>query len=267
MRCLLTAILSTIVLLGCTSPDDTVPTSQQTPASIRIATYNIKHGRGMDGTVDLERTAATLQALDADIIALQEVDDRASRSGRVDQATWLAERLDMYAAYGSFMPFQGGRYGLAILSRNRIESHESWRLTDGNEPRVALAARIRIDSGETITAVAVHFDWVEDDGYRFAQARETITRLQALEIPWIVFGDFNDVPTSRTMNAFERIGRNAAKPVGNAATFPSDQPKIEIDYIFNGPPARWRPAIAEVIPESISSDHRPVITKLSLIRN
>lgn len=264
MRCLLTAILSTIVLLGCTSPDDTVPTSQQTPASIRIATYNIKHGRGMDGTVDLERTAATLQALDADIIALQEVDDRASRSGRVDQATWLAERLDMYAAYGSFMPFQGGRYGLAILSRNRIESHESWRLPDGNEPRVALAARIRTDSGETITAVAVHFDWVEDDGYRFAQAGETITRLQALEIPWIVFGDFNDVPTSRTMNAFERIGRNAAKPVGNAATFPSDQPKIEIDYIFNGPPARWRPAIAEVIPESISSDHRPVITELCL---
>ena len=185
----------------------------------------------------------------------------------MDQATWLAERLDMHAAYGSFMPFQGGRYGLAILSRNPIESHESWRLPDGNEPRVALAARIRTNSGETITAVVVHFDWVEDDGHRFAQADETVTRLQTLETPWIVFGDFNDVPGSRTMNAFERIGRNAAKPVGNAATFPSDQPEIEIDHIFNGPPACWRPAIAEVIPESLGSDHRPVITELCLIRN
>ena len=267
MRCLLTAILSTAVLLGCASPNDTVPASQQTLTTLRIATYNIKHGRGMDGTVDLERTASTLQALGADIIALQEVDDRARRSGGVDQATWLAERLDMHAAYGSFMVFQGGRYGLAILSRNPIESHESWRLPDGNEPRVALAARIRTNSGETITAVVVHFDWVEDDGHRFAQADETVTRLQTLETPWIVFGDFNDVPGSRTMNAFERIGRNAAKPVGNAATFPSDQPEIEIDHIFNGPPACWRPAIAEVIPESLGSDHRPVITELCLIRN
>lgn len=267
MRFFLPAILITTVLMGCRSATGTKQDSHTTPAPIRVATYNIKHGLGMDGRLDLERTATTLHALDADIIALQEVDERARRSGTIDQASWLAERLGMHAAYGAFMDFQGGRYGLAILSRTPIESHESWRLPDGNEPRVALAAHIRTDSGETITAVAVHFDWVEDDGYRFAQAGETISRLQALETPWIVFGDFNDVPGSRTMNAFERIGRNAAKLEGRAATFPSDQPEIEIDYIFNGPPARWRPASAEVIPESLSSDHRPVITELCLIRN
>ena len=96
--------------------------SSDTSAPIRVATYNIKHGRGMDGVLDLERTLATLKSLNADVIALQEVDDQARRSGGVDQASWLAERLGMHAAYGAFMDFQGGRYGLAILSRRPILS-------------------------------------------------------------------------------------------------------------------------------------------------
>ena len=241
--------------------------SPENATAIRVATYNIKHGRGMDGTIDLERTATTLAALDADLIALQEVDDQARRSGGVDQAAWLANRLDMHAAHGAFMDFQGGRYGLAILSRRPIQSHEVWRLSDGNEPRVALAARIPTESGKAITAIAVHFDWVEDDHYRFEQARETIRRIEAVETPWILFGDFNDTPGSRTINAFEQIGRNAAKPADAAATFPADQPTIEIDYIITGPPDDWMPASSTVVAESITSDHRPVMTELLLIKD
>ena len=237
------------------------------PTALRVATYNINHGGGMDGVIDLERTAATLATLDADLIALQEVDDRASRSGGVDQAAWLADRLGMHAAYGSFMDFQGGRYGLAILSRHPIKSHEAWRLPDGNEPRVALAARIATGSGETITAIAVHFDWVDDDGFRYDQARETIRRIEELETPWIVFGDFNDTPGSRTMNAFGRIGRNAVKPEDYAATFPADRPTIEIDFIITGPAEAWAPATATVIPEPRTSDHRPVVAELRLIED
>ena len=264
MHRLLSALWMLTVLTGCSTTDGT-GTSHQESMVIRAATYNIKHGRGMDGAIDLERTADVLRALNADIIALQEVDDRARRSGGVDQASWLAERLDMHSAYGSFMAFQGGRYGLAILSKAPILSHASWRLPDGNEPRVALAACIRTDQGEEITAVAVHFDWVENDTFRFEQARETIVRMESIETPWIAFGDFNDVPDSRTIQAFERVGDNACKPSGNAATFPSDRPEIEIDFIFSGPSGRWHPAIAEVIPETVGSDHRPVITELHLI--
>ena len=240
--------------------------SPENATAIRVATYNIKHGRGMDGTIDVERTATTLAALDADLIALQEVDDQARRSGGVDQAAWLANRLDMHAAHGAFMDFQGGRYGLAILSRRPIQSHEAWRLPDGNEPRVALAARILTDSGEPITAIVVHFDWVDDDGYRFEQARETIRRIETLETPWIVFGDFNDTPGSRTINAFEQISRNAQKPEDDAATFPADEPTIEIDFIMTGPPSAWMPATAMVIPETLTSDHRPVMTELLPLR-
>ena len=266
MRFLFTLLALSTSLMGCSSMDETHVSPHDTTA-IRVATYNIKHGRGMDGTIDLERTAETLISMDADIIALQEVDDRARRSGDIDQASWLADRLGMHAAYGSFMEFQGGRYGLAILSRQPIQSYESWRLADGHEPRVALAADILTGSGDVITMIVVHYDWVEDDGYRFDQAQETIRRIETLETPWIVLGDFNDVPGSRTMVAFETIGRNVLKPVDDAATFPSGHPEVEIDHIITGPADVWRPASAMVIPESRTSDHRPVMSELILIRN
>ena len=238
--------------------------SSDTSAPIRVATYNIKHGRGMDGVLDLERTLATLKSLNADIIALQEVDDQARRSGGVDQASWLAKRLGMHAAYGAFMDFQGGRYGLAILSRRPILSRESWRLPEGNEPRVALATRIEVNTGQVITAVAVHFDWVKDDDFRYAQALETLRKIQTLDTPWIAFGDFNDVPGSRTLNAFEKIGSNSMKDQSATATFPADHPTIEIDFIVTGPPNSWKTASATVIPEGVTSDHRPVLTELFL---
>jgi len=117
MRFYLSVILISAVLSGCSSLTKSHELSHDASSAIRVATYNIKHGRGMDGTLNLERTLVTLKTLNADIIALQEVDDQARRSGGVDQASWLAERLGMHAAYGAFMDFQSGRYGLAILSR------------------------------------------------------------------------------------------------------------------------------------------------------
>ncbi|MCH2154165.1 MAG: gluconate 2-dehydrogenase subunit 3 family protein [Phycisphaerales bacterium] len=82
--------------------NSTGESSPENATAIRVATYNIKHGRGMDGTIDLERTAATLEALKADLIALQEVDDQARRSGGVDQAAWLEAELDARAK-GDFL--------------------------------------------------------------------------------------------------------------------------------------------------------------------
>ena len=162
-------------------------------------------------------------------------------------------------AYGAFMDFQGGRYGLAILSRRPIQSHESWRLPEGNEPRVALATRIETDAGKVVTAVAVHFDWVKDDGFRYAQAMETLRQIQTLDTPWIVFGDFNDVPESRTMNAFRQVGKDATKPRDSATTFPADQPRIEIDYIMTGPPSCVGPYA--FMPRSLRNPSPPTIDR------
>ncbi|MCY3003234.1 MAG: hypothetical protein NTV21_15650, partial [Planctomycetota bacterium] len=64
------------------------------PRELRVASYNIKHGEGLDGRVDLERTAAVLARFDADLIALQEVDVGVRRSGGVDQPHALAQQLE-----------------------------------------------------------------------------------------------------------------------------------------------------------------------------
>ena len=96
MRFYLSVILISAVLSGCSSLTKSHESSHDASSAIRVATYNIKHGRGMDGTLDLERTATTLESLGADIIALQEVDDQARRSGGIDQAEAVEFMDDMH---------------------------------------------------------------------------------------------------------------------------------------------------------------------------
>src|SRR5690606_16137530 len=97
----------------------------------RVVSYNIHHGLGMDDSVNLERTARVLRTLQADIAGLQEVDSSVQRSGGVDQAAVLGEMLGMDHAFGAFMPYEGGRYGMAILSKFPIVRSESVRLPEG----------------------------------------------------------------------------------------------------------------------------------------
>ncbi|MFN7172650.1 MAG: endonuclease/exonuclease/phosphatase family protein [Fimbriimonadaceae bacterium] len=233
-------------------------------ARFRVATYNIRHGRGMDEELDLDRTVRTIRSLRADIVALQEVDDRASRSGGTNQAAALGRELNMHAAYGAFMPFQGGWYGLALLSKYPFVRVRSLPLPVGNEPRVALVADVRAPNGEIFTVINVHFDWVEDDGLRFSQASAVANYLQELPDPFIVIGDFNDAPASRTLDLFRSITIEARK---NSPTYPADRPTVEIDYIFAGLPDRWRVGRARVVDEPLTSDHRPVVADIILRRS
>ncbi len=236
----------------------------QSGADVRVVSYNIKHGRGNDNIVDLERTAGVLRALDPDIIGLQEVDDRATRSGGVRQAEHLGRMLGMHHAFGPFMDFQGGAYGMAILSRYPITSTRSIRLPDGNEPRVALAVEVRLPGGHALTIINVHFDWVGDDGFRFAQATALASELDALNTPYILVGDFNDTPESRTLRLFQSRAAHAAKPSSDRYTFPSTGPQREIDFIFFAPASMFSTHDVRVIDEPVASDHRPVLAVLRM---
>jgi len=231
---------------------------------LRVVSYNIKHGRGNDNVVDLERTARVLRALSPDIVGLQEVDDLATRSGGVPQADRLGQLLGLHHAFGRFMDFQGGAYGMAILSRHPIVRTESVRLPDGNEPRVALAVDVLLPGDRRITIVNVHFDWVGDDGFRFAQAMALTTYLDALKTPYVLLGDFNDEPESRTLALFKRRATEARKPEGDRLTFSSTEPTKEIDFIFTAPAAAWRAREVRVITEPVASDHRPLLAVLEL---
>lgn len=254
--------LAVLLLAGCASAQPAASPQVGAPLVWRVVSYNIRHGEGADERLDLERTAAVLRRLDPDIVALQEVDERVERTGGVDQAARLGSLLGMRHAFGSFMDYQGGRYGLAILSRCEIRRVEPLRLTDGNEPRVALVVEVEDANGGPVTVIGVHFDWVGDDGFRFTQAGEVARFLDGLDGRWILLGDFNDQPGSRTLDLFHARAEEAAKPRDRRYTFPSDDPEREIDFIFTAPADAWRARSVEVVPETVASDHRPVVAVL-----
>ena len=179
--------------------------AEPTPSQrLRLVSYNIKHGLGNDGRLDLERTAALLNNLHADFIGLQEVDNKVKRSGMVDQAQTLGKSLSMHSAFGSFMDYQGGKYGLGILSKHPILAANEIKLPTGNEPRVALACKIQLPDRREIMVVNLHFDWVKDDKFRFQQAKELAKYLGTLTLPYVLMGDFNDVAISYIGFAFQR---------------------------------------------------------------
>lgn len=265
MRPLLGALLAAALMVAATAcgPNDRSgalhgPPPATDQGALRLVSYNIRHGRGMDDRVDLERTARVLREQAPDLVALQEVDRRAERSGGVDQAAELGRLLDMTPAFEPFMGFQGGHYGMAILTR--LPLLRSWpiELPDGQEPRVALAAQVLLPRGDTVVAVNVHFDWIDDDRARFAQASALVQVLDTLPHPWIVIGDLNDETGSRTLELFEARATVAARPEESRYTFSTDEPRRTIDFILPGPPAQWEVLEAGVVDERMASDHFPV---------
>jgi len=251
-----------LALLGVVSIASPVEPSIQRADALRVVSYNIKHGRGNDNVVDLARTAAVIRAQRPDIVGLQEVDDRAERSGKVPQAERLGQLLGMHHAFGRFMDFQGGAYGMSILTRQPIVSTTSVQLPEGNEPRIALIVQTRLGNGRPLTVVNVHFDWVSDDRFRFAQAEAVAKYLDGLTTPYILLGDFNDLPDSRTLALFKARAGEARKPETDRFTFSATEPAREIDFIFFAPPSEWRAREVMVIDERVASDHRPVVAVL-----
>lgn len=262
-RRVLVHLAAALLATGCATAVPGGPT----PDTItwRVASYNIHHAGGMDDRVDVPRIADVIRRMSADVVALQEVDNGVARSGGEDQAARLGELLGMHHAFGSFMDYQGGRYGMAILSRCPIRSVEPVRLVEGNEPRIALAVTIAQPDGSILTVVNVHFDWVGDDSFRFQQARQVAEYLDGIDGPWILAGDFNDQPGSRTLDLFHARAREAAKPRGSRFTFSSTEPVREIDFVFAAPADAWSVGTVEVVDEPMASDHRPVIAELSTV--
>lgn len=255
----LVVALLTASLIGCAAPHSAEPGPTFEP--LRVLSYNTHHGQGIDGVVDLQRIAEVIMQAGADLVALQEVDERTRRTGGIDQAGELARLTGMYHAFAPFMDFQGGRYGLAVLSRFPMEEMRVIDLPPGaHEPRTALAITVAPPGHGRLTFVSLHLDWLEPDTNRFAQARALVDALSA-DSPVILAGDFNDTPESRTMRLFLSEFAEAPKPENARWTFPSDRPEQEIDFIIFRPVDAWTGS-SRVLDEEIASDHRPVLAVL-----
>lgn len=228
--------------------------SAEAPA-LRVLCWNLHHGVGEDGKLDLPRIANVIAAAKPDLVALQEVDVLCTRSGKVDQAAELAKLTGMHGVFGKAMDFQGGGYGQAILSRFPIGETKVHALPGKGEPRIAFEAQVSIGEKET-RFISVHLDL--DAAQRLEQAKTLAQVLTAGEKPMILCGDFNDGPDSPALKEVS----HALKPVPKRApvlTCPAGKPVEEIDHMLV---VRWVPTTEMVVlPEAVASDHRPILAE------
>lgn len=225
---------------------------------LRVAAYNIRHGEGVDRTLDLARIADVLAQLDADVIALQEVDQGTDRTGRVDQAAAIAARLGYRGVHGAHRPFQGGAYGNAVLTRLPVRASRTHAVPPAAGQALAvLEVEVAMPGLGPVSVVSVHLAGSLDD--RMAQA-QAITRLfAAADRPIVLAGDFNGRPDDAAVAWLSGRWRRLEKN-GPRETFPADRPDREIDFMMvAADEARLELVEHRVLPESMAADHRPLL--------
>lgn len=214
----------------------------------------------MDSVLDLERIAALIRSVDPDLVALQEIDSVTTRTGGVDQAAELGRLTGLEARYGRFMPYREGAYGMAILSRWPVEESSNLRLPDGEEPRTALSAVVRLPaSGERLRFVSIHLYRTEEE--RMAQAVALDSLLDGSGLPTILAGDFNSTPDSPVM-ARLRSSWDIVPKGDDRFTFSSYDPVREIDFVLVRPGDRFQLLSQRLLDEPVASDHRAVFVEM-----
>lgn len=251
-----------MVATACHTPAPSTEPAGPAADTLRVLAYNIHHGEGRDGVLDLDRIAAVVRRLDPDLVALQEVDRGVERTGRVDQAAALGELTGLEPFFGAFMPYQGGEYGMAVLSRWPVVERRNHRLPDGAEPRSAAAVRVRSPStGREVVFAGVHLYRTEEE--RLAQARAIVESLAGGDAPTILAGDFNSTPGSPVLELLAAEWEILPKGE-DRFTFPSHAPAREIDFLMVRPGRRFDVLDQRVGEEPVASDHRPVFAVLVL---
>ena len=238
--------------------------------TLKVMTFNIQHGRGMDNNVDVERIAYVLIEAGIDIAALQEVDIDTERSGRIDILQELSDKTGLkYAVFGKNLEFEGGEYGNAILSRYPIQNKQNIHFKNiSGEQRGVLAAVIKIREHQ-ILFLNTHLDHtINNDSERVLYAEKIRDEILPFyeESSILLAGDLNDVPGSRMYQIINMRLKdswiNAGS--GNGFTIPVTEPDRRIDYIFYS--GDIKPEDAEVI-QTEASDHLPLVVKFMFIND
>jgi endonuclease/exonuclease/phosphatase family metal-dependent hydrolase len=232
--------------------------------TIKVLTFNILHGATMNGDGNLDVIAQVILDLDPDLVALQEVDVRTGRVSGRDLATELGQRTRLHPLFARAMAFDGGEYGVGILSRYSFRSTRALALpfTGENEPRVALEAVVDLPSGQAISFVATHLDNASAED-RAAQARVLNHEFGQSDVPRLLAGDFNATPESEAITILKEAWM-PSDGLDAPPTFPSNKPEIKIDYVFFAPQDRWVVKETRVIENTVASDHFALLATLEL---
>ncbi|RYV51529.1 endonuclease/exonuclease/phosphatase family protein [Pengzhenrongella frigida] len=223
---------------------------------MRLATFNILHGQSLtDGLVDVDRFAAAAASLDAEVLALQEVDRGQPRSHGADLAAVAAAAMGareyrylatmsgaprLWSAASGDRPPDGASYGIALLTRLPVRAWRTIRLpvlhgripvllpgdrrptVVRDEPRAAIAAVLDTAAGP-ITVVTTHLTLIP--GWNAVQLRHLVHRVRDLPQPLVVLGDLN-------LAGAWPARVTGMRPLANARTIPLSAPVRQLDHIL-----------------------------------
>ncbi|MFC5285058.1 endonuclease/exonuclease/phosphatase family protein [Pedobacter alpinus] len=236
---------------------------------VKVMSYNIHHGNppGYENKIDLKAIVETIKNADADIVALQEVDVNTKRSGNINEAEILAKELGMFLFFSKAIDFDGGDYGLAIISKYPLTETHFEKLSlaaDAKaEPRILQMVTVNIPNQKPFVFANTHLD-VLNTGNRPLQAKQIVAIANKHKLPFIIAGDWNATLNSTTLSimdeAFTRTCSNC--PV----TCIEEGENGAIDFIAYTKSAPFKTKNYSVFSDNYASDHFPILAEIIITK-
>ena len=224
---------------------------------LKLMSYNIRNAKGMDNVRNVQRIVNVINNEAPDVVAVQELDSMTTRSNQTFVLAEVAERTQMHASYAPAIDFQGGKYGIGILSKDKPLDIQTYPLPGREEKRMLMVAEFK-----DYFFACTHLSLTEED--RLTSLEIIKNSVKSNQKPFFLAGDLNDTPNSKFIQALQEdflILTNTKKP-----TYPAPEPKETIDYIaaWKGNTDNFANLSAQVVEEPLASDHRPLPVQLRM---
>ena len=241
--------------------------SQQRPAIIKVLSYNIHYGIGMDSNKDLHRIADVIKKARPDIVGLQEISDST-------MTVQLGALTNMEAVFGPSKETMSG-YGDAILSKHPFKFVGNHSIPSASSSRYeAMCVDVDLSQvygeGSIVRFITTHFDWLKTIGSKVAR-KGAVEVIEAAffrdkpNLPSLLTGDLNATPDSDPLKLLQGNGWVHTDFDKELYTIPVVNPKRQIDYVLCRPTKRWHIVSVEVINEPMASDHLPILMTIELL--
>lgn len=244
------------------------------PPAVRIMTYNVHSCRGMDGKLSPERIARVITHYDPDIVALQELDVGRRRTGEIDQAHAIAQKLEMAFHFHPALTLEEEQYGDAILSRYPMRLVKAGALpglpgAPGLEPRGALWVSVTVN-GQRVQLINTHLGLFRRERLRQVEALLGPDWLEHPDCrpPVVVCGDLNALPGSKVCRKVEQRLQDAQRALLDhrpRGTWFGRYPIHRIDHVFVDRAIAVRSVeVPRTTLTRLASDHLPLIVEVTL---
>ena len=229
--------------------------SAQAQNTLKLMSYNIKNANGMDNVCNFQRIANVINNTSPDVVAIQEVDSMTNRSGQKYVLGEIAERTQMHGYFAPAIDYDGGKYGIGLLTKQVPLRLQTLPLPGREEARTLILAEFA-----DYIYCCTHMSLTEEDRMKSLELVKAFTSSSTK--PLFLAGDMNAEPESGFIKELQKDFQILSNPKQH--TFPAPDPKETIDYIATLKQNAKGFAVisAKVINEPMASDHRPILVEL-----